>query len=67
MRAKRVEGNIETWGHQFRDAIFSAQAEIIAYMDDYVLLICTTLPAILLLLVMRKPRQGAAVEVEPIE
>ena len=39
------------------------QAEIIAYMDDYVLLICATLPAILLL-AMRKPKPGAVVEAE---
>ena len=32
------------------DRLVNHQAEIIAYMDDYVLLICTTLPAILLLL-----------------
>jgi MFS transporter, DHA2 family, multidrug resistance protein len=49
------------------DRMVSRQAEIIAYMDDYVLLICTTLPAVVLLLVMRRPRQGAAVEAEPVE
>ena len=44
------------------------QAEIIAYMNDYVLLICTTLPALLLLLVMRRPRQAAAaVQAEVME
>jgi MFS transporter, DHA2 family, multidrug resistance protein len=44
------------------------QAEIIAYMNDYVLLICTTLPALLLLLVMRPPRQAAAaVQAEVME
>ena len=30
--------------------------------DDYMLLICTTLPALVLLLVMRKPRPASAVE-----
>ena len=49
------------------DRAVSRQAEIIAYMDDYVLLICTTLPAILLLLLMRKPGRGASVEAEPVE
>lgn len=39
------------------------QAEIIAYADDYALLICATLPAILLL-AMRKPKPGAVVEAE---
>ncbi len=49
------------------DQVVNQQAEIIAYVDDYVLLICTTLPAVLLLLVMRKPRQETAVEAEPVE
>jgi DHA2 family multidrug resistance protein len=49
------------------DRVVNQQASIIAYIDDYVLLICTTLPAVLLLLVMRKPRQEVAVEVEPVE
>jgi DHA2 family multidrug resistance protein len=47
--------------------VVGRQAEIIAYMDDYVLLICTTLPALLLLLVMRKPKHGTAIEVEVSE
>jgi DHA2 family multidrug resistance protein len=49
------------------DRVVNQQAEIIAYMNDYVLLICTTLPALLLLLVMRKPRQGATMEADPAE
>jgi DHA2 family multidrug resistance protein len=49
------------------DQVVNQQAQIIAYANDYVLLICTTLPAALLLLVMRKPRQSSAVEVEPAE
>ena len=49
------------------DRVVSRQAEIIAYVDDYVLLICTTLPAVLLLLFMRRPQQAAVVEVEPVE
>jgi DHA2 family multidrug resistance protein len=49
------------------DRIVNHQAEIIAYVNDYVLLICTTLPAVLLLLVMRKPKQGAVVEADPVE
>ncbi len=39
------------------DRIVSRQAEIIAYVNDYVLLICTTLPALLLLPLMRWPRR----------
>jgi len=54
-------------GAALLDQVVSQQAEIIAYMDDYVLLICTTLPSILLLLLMRKPSQGTAVEAEPVE
>lgn len=49
------------------DQVVNQQAQVIAYANDYVLLICTTLPAALLLLVMRKPRQTAAVEAEPAE
>ena len=49
------------------DQVVNQQAQIIAYANDYVLLICTTLPAALLLLFMRKPRQAAAVEAEPVE
>jgi len=49
------------------DQVVNQQAQIIAYANDYVLLICTTLPAALLLLVMRKPQQGTAVEAELAE
>jgi DHA2 family multidrug resistance protein len=54
-------------GAALLDRVVNEQASIIAYMNDYVLLICTTLPAVLLLLVMRRPKQGAAVEAEPVE
>ena len=37
------------------DQIVNHQAQIIAYVDDYVLMIFTTLPALLLLLLMRRP------------
>ena len=49
------------------DRVVGRQAEIIAYMNDYVLLICTTLPALLLLLLMRRPAQGPTVEAEVME
>jgi len=39
------------------DHLVSQQAQIIAYVDDYKLMIFTTLPALLLLLLMRRPRQ----------
>jgi DHA2 family multidrug resistance protein len=39
------------------DRIVNQQAQIVAYADDYVLLIMATLPAWLLLLMMRLPRK----------
>jgi MFS transporter, DHA2 family, multidrug resistance protein len=44
-------------GAAMLDRLVSRQAEIIAYVNDYVLLICTTLPALLLLPLMRWPRR----------
>src|SRR5581483_5546989 len=52
------------------DRLVNHQAQIIAYVDDYKLLILTTLPAMLLLLVMRRPRYVtgmAPVRAEPVE
>jgi DHA2 family multidrug resistance protein len=43
-------------GAALLDRLVNQQAQIIAYMDDYKLLILTTLPALLLLLLMRRPR-----------
>ena len=54
-------------GAAILDRVVSRQAEIIAYVDDYVLLICTTLPALLLLLVMRRPPSASAATADPIE
>jgi DHA2 family multidrug resistance protein len=45
-------------GAQVLDAIVNNQAQIIGYIDDYKLMMWTTLPALLLLLLMRRP--GAA-------
>ncbi len=42
------------------DQIVNRQALIIAYVDDYKLMIFTSLPALLLLLFMRKPPSGGA-------
>jgi DHA2 family multidrug resistance protein len=39
------------------DRMVTQQAQIVAYADDYVMLIMTTLPALLLLLLMRLPRK----------
>jgi len=50
------------------DQMVNHQAQIIAYVDDYVLMIITTLPAMLLLLLMRQPRRAVVrVEAEPTE
>jgi DHA2 family multidrug resistance protein len=56
-------------GSVLLDQVVNQQAQIISYANDYVLLICTTLPAALLLVVMRKPPQGAmgTAEAEPAE
>lgn len=39
--------------------IVNQQAQIIAYVDDCKLMVFTTLPALLLLLLMRRPLTGA--------
>ena len=57
-------------GAALLDRLINQQAQIIAYVDDYKLLILTTLPAILLLLVMRRPRQvvgASAVRAEAMD
>jgi MFS transporter, DHA2 family, multidrug resistance protein len=54
-------------GAAMLDQAVNRQAEIIAYMNDYVLLICTTLPALLLLLLMRRPPRTAAIQAEPLD
>ncbi len=41
------------------DHIINQQAQIIAYVDDYKMMIFTTLPALLLLFLMRRPRQAS--------
>jgi DHA2 family multidrug resistance protein len=45
-------------GAALLDRMINQQAQIVAYADDYVMLIITTLPAVLLLLVMRLPRKA---------
>ena len=47
-------------GAALLDRMVNQQAQIIAYMDDYKLMIFTTLPALLLLVLMRRPRTVAA-------
>ena len=45
-------------GAAMLDHIINQQAQIIAYVDDYKLMIFTTLPALLLLFLMRRPQQA---------
>ncbi len=45
-------------GAAMLDRMINQQAQIIAYIDDYKLMVFTTLPALLLLLLMRRPRQA---------
>lgn len=46
------------------DHIVNQQSQIIAYIDDYWMMIFTTLPSLLLLLLLRRPRQNAAAPAE---
>jgi DHA2 family multidrug resistance protein len=64
-------GHVHQWldpatrhGAMLLDQMVNHQAQIVAYADDYVLLIATTIPAWLLLLLMRLPRKtvGSAAE-----
>jgi MFS transporter, DHA2 family, multidrug resistance protein len=61
-RALQAVGPVHDWldpasrhGVALLDRIVNHQAQIVAYADDYVLLILTTVPAWLLLLLMRLP------------
>jgi DHA2 family multidrug resistance protein len=45
-------------GAAMLDQMINHQAQIIAYVDDYKMVIFTTLPALLLLFLMRRPRQA---------
>ena len=50
------------------DAVVNHQARIIAYMDDYKMMIFSTAPMLLLLLLMRRARPAATREaIEPME
>ena len=49
-------------GAAMLDRMINHQAQIIAYVNDYVLMIFTTMPALLLLLLMRRPRHAPAPE-----
>ena len=68
-RALQTLGRRSEWldpasrhGAMMLDQIVNHQAQIIAYINDYVLMIFTTMPALLLLLLMRRPRHAPAAE-----
>jgi DHA2 family multidrug resistance protein len=46
------------------DQIINQQAQITAYIDDYWMMIFTTLPSLLLLLLLRRPKRNATAPVE---
>jgi DHA2 family multidrug resistance protein len=63
-RALQTVGPAHDWldpatrhGMALLDRMVNQQAQIVAYANDYVLLIMTTLPALLLLFLMRLPRK----------
>ena len=69
-RALQTLGSAKEWldptshhGAMMLDRIVNHQAQIIAYINDYVLMIFTTLPSLLLLLLMHRPRHIPAAEV----
>jgi DHA2 family multidrug resistance protein len=70
-RALQAVGPVHRWldpatwhGAAFLDQIVGQQAQIVAYSNDYVLLIMATVPAWLLLLMMRLPRKAIKVAAE---
>jgi MFS transporter, DHA2 family, multidrug resistance protein len=67
MESFRVLNPVNAHGAALLDQIVNHQASIIAYVDDYKLMVFTTVPSLLLLLLMRRPRLVAGVEAEPIE
>ena len=60
--AKTIEGLNLT--RATLNGILNHQAEIIAYNDDWKLMMLTSLPMLLLLLLMRGPKKGAGASVE---
>ncbi|MBS0640580.1 MAG: DHA2 family efflux MFS transporter permease subunit [Proteobacteria bacterium] len=54
-------------GAAMLDKVIHEQAQIVAYSNDYMMLIYTTLPALLLLLLMRRPGGLVRVKTEPME
>ena len=70
-RALQAAGPMHQWldpatrhGAALLDRIINEQAQIVAYANDYVLLIMATVPAWLLLLMMRLPRKAVSTAAE---
>jgi DHA2 family multidrug resistance protein len=60
----RMWNPMHTHGAVMMDQMINQQAQITAYIDDYWMMIFTTLPSLLLLLLIRRPRAvGAPAEV----
>ena len=55
---------IHAHGAAVLDHIVNQQAQIVAYIDDYWMMIFTTLPSLLLLLLLRRPRRTGTAPVE---
>jgi DHA2 family multidrug resistance protein len=47
-------------GQQVMNGMITQQAQIVAYADDFKLMLMTSLPMLLLLLIMRRPKAGQA-------
>jgi DHA2 family multidrug resistance protein len=60
----RIWNPMQAHGAAVLDHMVNQQAQIIAYIDDYWMMIFTTLPSLLLLLLLRRPRLGANAPVE---
>jgi DHA2 family multidrug resistance protein len=60
----RAWNPLQAHGAAALDGLVNQQAQIIAYIDDYRMMIFTTLPSLLLLLVMRRPRLTSAAPAE---
>ena len=55
-------------GAMLLDHMVNGQAQVIAYVNDYVLMVLTTAPALLLLLLMRRPHAAATIrDVQPAD
>jgi DHA2 family multidrug resistance protein len=62
--AQRFWNPASRQGAALLDHVVNQQAQIIAYMNDYKMMIFTTLPALGLLLLMRRPRRMARAPAE---